>query len=554
MKKSRNIPAAICFALALIFLALACVGVNLDKEAVQNAKSAAPAATQVPSVSYDSRLSDASRVDVLTGTISDAPAPTQKAPSFDYRGFIQDGKVQGAESSKTTPAPTQKAPSFDYRGFIQDGKVQGAESSKTTPAPTQKAPSFDYRGFIQDGKVQGAESSKTSPAPTQKAPSLDSGETITDGKVQGTEATEAPGTAAEIVATETQQPAKAQGTEATAAPETPAPAAEPVATETRQPGKVHVFLVDYAGTLALIGFVFLGLWLICLCVVPVIQTYRRDKLTFENLNAGQRVLKMFTLAPNKWAMYLLITMIVAILIAWSSSSIEWKGLASKGSEVAYGIVHGITHPVMSYILSLGSDKVPYLMMQTIAIALLGTIFGGILAIPVAFLCAENVVPKWLAFIVRALVLAIRTIPSIIWALCWIRVTGPGALCGVMTQSICSIGMISKMYTTAIEDLDTRILESLDAAGCNTFQKIRYGILPQLTANFISTIIYRFDINLKDATTLGIVGAGGIGASLIQAINSRRWGIVGAFLCGMIALMLVIEFVSTRIRAKLAHGE
>ena len=494
MKKSRNIPAAICFALALIFLALACVGVNLDKEAVQNAKSAAPAATQVPSVSYDSRLSDASRVDVLTGTISDAPAPTQKAPSFDYRGFIQDGKVQGAESSKTTPAPTQKAPS------------------------------------------------------------LDSGETITDGKVQGTEATEAPATAAEIVATETKQPAKAQGTEATAAPETPAPAAEPVATETRQPGKVHVFLVDYAGTLALIGFVFLGLWLICLCVVPVIQAYRRDKLTFENLNAGQRVLKMFTLAPNKWAMYLLITIIVAILIAWSSSSIEWKGLASKGSEVAYGIVHGITHPDMSYILSLGSDKVPYLMMQTIAIALLGTIFGGILAIPVAFLCAENVVPKWLAFIVRALVLAIRTIPSIIWALCWIRVTGPGALCGVMTQSICSIGMISKMYTTAIEDLDTRILESLDAAGCNTFQKIRYGILPQLTANFISTIIYRFDINLKDATTLGIVGAGGIGASLIQAINSRRWGIVGAFLCGMIALMLVIEFVSTRIRAKLAHGE
>ena len=464
MKKSRNIPAAICFALALIFLVLACVGVNLDKEAVQNAKSAAPAATQAPFVSYDSRLSDASRVDVLTGTISDAPAPTQKAPS------------------------------------------------------------------------------------------LYSGETITDGKVQGTDATEAPATAAEIVATETRQPAKAQGTEATAAPETPAPAAEPVATETRQPGKVHVFLVDYAGTLALIGFVFLGLWLICLCVVPVIQAYRRDKLTFENLNAGQRVLKMFTLAPNKWAMYLLITIIVAILIAWSSSSIEWKGLASKGSEVAYGIVHGITHPDMSYILSLGSDKVPYLMMQTIAIALLGTIFGGILAIPVAFLCAENVVPKWLAFIVRALVLAIRTIPSIIWALCWIRVTGPGALCGVMTQSICSIGMISKMYTTAIEDLDTRILESLDAAGCNTFQKIRYGILPQLTANFISTIIYRFDINLKDATTLGIVGAGGIGASLIQAINSRRWGIVGAFLCGMIALMLVIEFVSRRIRAKLAHGE
>ena len=469
MKIFENIPAAICFALALIFLALACVGVNLDAEAVQNAKTE-PVATQVPTISYDSSLSDASRVDVLTGTISDAPAPTQKASSFDFSGKIVDGKVQGSEKSAATAAPTQKASSFDFSG------------------------------------------------------------TIVDGKVQGSEATAAP------------------------EPEAPAQAAEPAEAAVEQPSRVHVFLVDYAGTLALIGFIFLGLWLVCLCVVPMIQAYKRDKLTFENLNAGQRVLKMFTLAPNKWAMYLLITIIVAGLIAWSSSSIEWKGLASKGSEVAYGIVHGITHPDMSYILSLGSDKVPYLMMQTIAIALLGTIFGGILAIPVAFLCAENVVPKWVAFIVRALVLAIRTIPSIIWALCWIRVTGPGPLCGVMTQSICSIGMISKMYTTAIEDLDTRILESLDAAGCNTFQKIRYGILPQLTANFISTIIYRFDINLKDATTLGIVGAGGIGASLIQAINSRRWGIVGAFLCGMIALMLVIEFISTRIRAKLAHGE
>jgi len=153
MKKSRNIPAAICFALALVFLALACVGVNLDKEAVQNAKSAAPAATQAPSVSYDSRLSDASRVDVLTGTISDAPAPTQKASSFDFSGTIVDGKVQSA----ATAAPTQKASSFDFSGTIVDGKVQGSEKSAATAAPTQKASSFDFSGTIVDGKVQGSE-------------------------------------------------------------------------------------------------------------------------------------------------------------------------------------------------------------------------------------------------------------------------------------------------------------------------------------------------------------------------------------------------------------
>ena len=148
---------------------------------------------------------------------------------------------------------------------------------------------------------------------------------------------------------------------------------------------------------------------------------------------------------------------------------------------------------------------------------------------------------------------IRTIPSLVWALVWIRVTGPNAFCGVVTQSICSIGMISKMYITAIADVDTRILESLDAAGCTAFQKIRYGLLPQIIPNFISTVIYRFDINVKDATTLGIVGAGGIGAALIQCINSRRWSMVGAYLCGMVVLMLLIEWLSTKIRKRLARG-
>ena len=162
-------------------------------------------------------------------------------------------------------------------------------------------------------------------------------------------------------------------------------------------------------------------------------------------------------------------------------------------------------------------------------------------------------PKPVAYVFRLLILMIRTIPSLVWALMWIRVTGPGAACGVITQSVCSIGMISKMYITAIEDLDTHILESLDAMGCNAFEKIRYGVIPQLTASFISTTIYRFDINLKDATTLGIVGAGGIGASLVQCLNSRRWAMVGAFVWGLMVLALIIEFVSTRIRRRLAHG-
>ena len=261
----------------------------------------------------------------------------------------------------------------------------------------------------------------------------------------------------------------------------------------------------------------------------------------------------YELRPRLWWVYTLIILIVASLLTWSGTTVEFKGLATKGIEVAKGVGYGLTHPDMNLLLNATTEGVPYQLFQTIAIAVLGTLIGGLLAVPFSFLACDKIVPKWVAAIFQAVILLIRTIPSIVWALVWIRVTGPNAFCGVVTQSVCSIGMISKMYITAIEDIDVRILESLDASGCTTFQKIRYGILPQIIPNFISTVIYRFDINVKDATTLGIVGAGGIGAALIQCINSSRWSMVGAYLCGMVILMLFIELFSTRIRNRLTRG-
>ena len=257
--------------------------------------------------------------------------------------------------------------------------------------------------------------------------------------------------------------------------------------------------------------------------------------------------------PRLWWVYTLVILIVAALLGWSGSSITYKGLATKGMTIAQGIGYGLIHPDTNLLFNLTPEGVPYQLLQTVAIAVLGTIIGGILAIPFSFLACDKIVPKPVAVVFRAVILGIRTIPSLVWALVWIRVTGPNAFCGVVTESVCSIGMISKMYITAIEDIDVKILESLDASGCNGFQKIRYGILPQIIPNFISTVIYRFDINVKDATTLGIVGAGGIGAALIQCMNSSRWSMVGAYLCGMIVLMIFIEIFSTRVRSRLARG-
>lgn len=241
--------------------------------------------------------------------------------------------------------------------------------------------------------------------------------------------------------------------------------------------------------------------------------------------------------------------LIAILLYYAYSISSQTLLNPKGAEIAKGIVYGIFHPDMSIMFSLSKTGVLFLMLETVAIAFAGTMLGSILALPVTFLSNERIVPKAISSLTSALILFVRTIPTLVWALIWIRVTGPGPFCGVITLGICSIGMLSRLYSNAIDDLDENLIESLDAMGFSTFQKLRHGILPQLKANFISTSIYRFDINLRDATTLGIVGAGGIGATLVQALSTARWSMAGSFIFGFVFLMMMIEYLSTYIRKK-----
>ena len=269
---------------------------------------------------------------------------------------------------------------------------------------------------------------------------------------------------------------------------------------------------------------------------------------------NQNIIEALEAEPKNFWKRLCIFLFILGLVIWGNSGSNFNGITEKGVNVAKAIFYGITHPETLLLFNLTVKGIPYLLLETISIAFLGTIIGAILAIPIAFLSSTNIVPRWITYIFRSMTMLIRTIPALVWALIWIRVTGPGPFCGVVTQSICSIGMISKMYITAIENLDEGVLEALDACGCNTFEKIRVGIIPQLSASFISTAIYRFDINLKDATILGIVGAGGIGFPLNDAIANARWNRVGAFVIVLVLVVIIIEWISTRIRNRLARGK
>ncbi|SFK87728.1 phosphonate transport system permease protein [Lachnospiraceae bacterium KH1T2] len=268
---------------------------------------------------------------------------------------------------------------------------------------------------------------------------------------------------------------------------------------------------------------------------------------------NERIKKAYEARPKNWVFELILAVIVVGLMVWSATAVETSGTNQNGAKIALNILSGIFHPDTKLLWNFTKNGVPYLLLETMCIAFMGTVVGAIISIPLAFITASNLSPKPVAFIGRMLIMAIRTVPSLVYGLMFIRVTGPGAFAGLLTMSLCSVGMVTKMYIEAIEDLDTRILESLDAAGCTTWQKIRYGILPQLMPNFASTAIYRFDINLRDATVLGIVGAGGIGAPLIFAMNSYRWNETGSILAGLIVLVLIIEYISTKIRVKLARG-
>ncbi len=257
--------------------------------------------------------------------------------------------------------------------------------------------------------------------------------------------------------------------------------------------------------------------------------------------------------PNYHHNQILSAIALVALMTWSATTLNFSNFSVNGFNIARSIVSGLFNPDLEFLFDFSTKGVFYLLFETMAIAFLGTLVGAILAIPLSFLSATNLIPKYVAWIFRTIIMVIRTVPVFIYGLVFVRVAGPGPFAGLLTMSFASIGMISKLYIESIEDLDKKILESLDAVGCTTFQKIRFGIIPQLIPDFASTIIYRFDMNLRDATVLGLVGAGGIGAPLIFAMNSYRWSEVSSILIGLVLLVLIVEYFSGKVRTKLVNG-
>ncbi len=268
------------------------------------------------------------------------------------------------------------------------------------------------------------------------------------------------------------------------------------------------------------------------------------------------VTEAFNNRPKTFVRNTIVISVLLALVIWSSSILDFGGINEQGINVIRGVMNALVKPNTDWLFNLNSHKtsIPWLMFETISMAFLGTIIGAVLSIPFAFFASRNITGEWGSYGGNIVVTTIRSFPVLILGLMFIKVAGPGPFAGVLTISVSSIGMITKLYIESIEDIDRGILDALDAMGSTTIQKIRYGIIPQLTANFISVAIYRFEINVRNATILGLVGAGGIGFTLIAAMGAYRWNDAAACLWGIVVVVIVVEFFSTNIRRKLITGE
>ncbi len=187
--------------------------------------------------------------------------------------------------------------------------------------------------------------------------------------------------------------------------------------------------------------------------------------------------------------------------------------------------------------------------DTINIATLGTIGGVIMAVPVAFLAARNTTPSVtiLRPIALFIIVASRSINSLIWALLLVAVIGPGLLAGIIAIALRSIGFVGKLLYEAIEETDKRQIEAITATGASQAQILSYGIVPQIMPAFWGISVFRWDINIRESTILGLVGAGGIGLKLNASLATLAWNQVAVILLLILGTVIISEWVSARVR-------
>jgi phosphonate transport system permease protein len=191
------------------------------------------------------------------------------------------------------------------------------------------------------------------------------------------------------------------------------------------------------------------------------------------------------------------------------------------------------------------------LVETLHIATLGTILGIAMAVPFGLMAARNICPfAPLNMLAQLVLVASRSVNALVWALIFVAVLGPGAAAGVFAIAFRSIGFVGKLLAEALEETQKGPIEALRAAGSPWGHLMLKAVWPQVQPAFWGIALFRWDINVRESAVLGLVGAGGIGVVLDDAINFFQWNRVATVLLAILAVVIAAEIVVTRIRTRL----
>lgn len=243
-----------------------------------------------------------------------------------------------------------------------------------------------------------------------------------------------------------------------------------------------------------------------------------------------------------WATWLVATMIVVYCWMLISERTTWFFVLDAWTQ-AVDMAERMVPPKLDYLPKLWRP-----IWDTINIATLGTVIAIILAVPIAFCAARNTTPnRFVRGIALLIIVSSRSINSLIWALMLVAIIGPGVFAGVIAIGLRSIGFCAKLLYEAIEEIDPTQVEAIEATGATGGQKLAFGIAPQIMPAFAGISVFRWDINIRESTVLGLVGAGGIGIELNASISNLAWTQVSMILVVILATVIVSEWVSAKVR-------
>lgn len=252
---------------------------------------------------------------------------------------------------------------------------------------------------------------------------------------------------------------------------------------------------------------------------------------------------------------------------YRSTEFSFGDLITKSPNMLR-ILSGFAHPDFSLVqptadspfyefgpLNVHVGLIPHFVLETLAEAVLGTTLGAVVAIPLSFVAAGNLMRRnplgtVIYFLVRTFMSVIRAVPTLFWGILFVTSIGLGAFPGVLAISLFSLGLMSKLFSEAIEAIDWGQVEALTATGANPLQVLMHGVGPQVLPYMIAHLLYTFEVNVHSATIVGIVGGGGVGFLFLQYIEQFQYPQEAMVIIVVVLMTMAIDYSSATIRRRI----